>query len=73
MKFNCSVMHIGHNNCKAPTSCLINMQLPSIYIQRDLGIAITKDLKWKKETEKSCRMMNRVLGLITPNFRYKNK
>ena len=41
--------------------------------QRDLGIIITKDLKWQKQTEKSCRTANRVLGFIARNFRNKNK
>ena len=48
----------------------------------DLGIIITKDLKWQKK-EKSCKTANRVLGFSTGNprvlgfkvlgFRYKNK
>ena len=41
--------------------------------QWDLGIIITKDLKWQKQTEKSCRTANRVLGFIARNFRCKNK
>ena len=35
----------------------------------DLGIIITKDLKYQKQTERSCRTANRVLAFI----RYKNK
>ena len=34
---------------------------------------ITKDLNWQKQTEKSCKTANRVLGCIAPNFRYRNK
>ena len=41
--------------------------------QLDLGIIITKDLKWQKQTEKSCKTANRVLRFIACNFRYKNK
>ena len=33
----------------------------------------TKDLKWQKQTEKSCKTANRVLGFIARNSRYKNK
>ena len=50
-----------------------NQQLPTTDQQWDLGIIITKDLKWQKETEKSCKTSNEVLGFITHNFRYKNK
>ena len=50
-----------------------NQQLPTTDQQRDLGIIITKDLKWQKQTEKSCKTANKVLGFIARNFRYKNK
>ena len=75
MSFNvdkCSVMHIGHNNMQSNYN-MSNQQLPTIDQQRDLRISITKDLKWRKQTEKSCNMANRVLGFIARNFRYKNK
>ena len=48
-------------------------QLPTTDQQRDLGIIITRDLKGQKQTEKSCKTANRVLGVIARNFRYKNK
>ena len=47
-----------------------NQQLPTTDQQWNLGIIITKDLKYKK---KSCKTVNRVLGFIARNFRYKNK
>ena len=75
MSFNvdkCSVVHIGHNNMKINYN-MSNQQLPTTDQQRDLGIIITKDLKWQKQTEKSCKTANRVLGFIARNFRYKNK
>ena len=68
----CSVMHIRHNNMKSNYN-MSNQQLPTTDQQRDLGIIITKDLKWQKQTEKSCRTANRVLWFIARNFRYKNK
>ena len=49
-----------------------NQQLPTTD-QQDLGIIITKDLKWQKQTEISCKTANGVLGFIALNFRYKNK
>ena len=65
-------MHIGHNNMQSNYN-MSNQQLPTTDQQRDLGIIITKDLKWQKETEKSCKTANRVLGFIASNFRYKKK
>ena len=65
-------MHIGHNNMKRIYN-MSNQQLPTTDQQWDLGIIITKDLKWQKQTEKSCKIANRVLGFIARNFRYKNK
>ena len=74
MSFNVdkySVMHIGHNNMQSNNN-ISNQQLPATDQQRDLGIIITKDIEWQKQTEKSCKMANRVLGFIARNFRYKN-
>ena len=68
----CSVMRIGHNDMQSNYN-MSNQQLPTTDQQRDVGIIITKDLKWQKQTEKSCKMANRVLGFIASNFRYKNK
>ena len=55
MSFNldkCSVMHIGHNNMKSNYN-MSNQQLLTTDQQLDLGIIITNDLKWQKQTEKS--------------------
>ena len=74
MSFNvdkCSVMHIGHN--MQSNYNMSNQQLPTIDQQRDLGIIITKDIKWQKQTEKSCKTAYRVLGFIARNCRYNNK
>ena len=54
MSFNidkCSVMHIGHNNMQSNYN-MSNQLLLTTDQQRDLGIIITKDLKWQKQTEK---------------------
>ena len=75
MNFNnakCSVMHIGYNNIQGNYN-MYNQQLSTTDQHQDLGITITIDLKWQKQTEKSCKTANRVLGFIARNFRYKNK
>ena len=75
MSFNvvkCSVVHIGHNNMQSNNN-MSNQQLLTTDQQRDLGIIITKDLKWQKETKKRLKTANRILGFIARNFRRKNK
>ena len=47
---------------------MANQQLIATEEQNDLGITITGDLKWQKQTEKSCKTANRVLGFIARNF-----
>ena len=74
MNFNidkCARMHVGHNNIQHNYT-MANQQLITTEEQRDLGITITRDLKWQKQTEKSCKTANRVLGFIAPNFNYKS-
>ena len=73
MSFNvdkCSVIHIGHNNMQSNYN-MSNQQLPTTDQQRDLGIIITKDLKWQKQKKKRCITANRVLGFVARNLRYK--
>ena len=65
-------MHIGHNNMQSNYN-MSNQELPTTDQQRDLRIIITKDLKWQKQTGKSCKTANRVLEFITRHFRYKSK
>ena len=75
MNFNvdkCSMMHIGHNSMQSNYN-MSNQQLPTTNQQRDLGIIITKDLKWHKQTKKNCKTASRILGFIPRNFRNKNK
>ena len=62
----CAVMHIDHNNIEHNCT-MANPQLIATEEQRDLGITITKDLKWQK----SCKTANKVLGFIASVFNYK--
>ena len=50
-------MHIGRNNIQH-NYLMANKQLIATEEQQDLGITITKDLKWQKQTEKSCTTAN---------------
>ena len=74
MNFNfdkCAVMHIGHNNIQHNYT-IENQQLIATEEQQDLGISITKDLNWQKQTEKCCNTVNSVLGFLASNFNYKS-
>ena len=75
MSFNVdksSVMQIVHKNMQS--NCNIsNQQLPTTDQQQDMGIIVTEDLKWQKQTEKRCKTVNRALGFIARNCRYKTK
>ena len=73
MNFNidkCAVMHVGHNNIQHKYT-MSNQQLIATEEQSDLGITITRNLKWQIQTEKSCKTASRVLGFIACNFNYK--
>ena len=50
----CEVMHIGHNNIQHNYT-VANQQLIATDRQQDLGITITRHLKWQKQTKKSCK------------------
>ena len=70
MSFNadkCSVMYIGHNNMQTNYN-MSNQQLPTTDQQRDLRIVITKDLKWQKQTEKSCKNCQQSTGVHCQQF-----
>ena len=68
MNFNIdkiAVMHICHNNIQHNYK-MTYQQLMATEEQRDLGITITQDLQWQKQTEKVVR------GFIARNFNYKS-
>ena len=63
----CAIMHIGHNNIQHNYTTA-NQQLITTEEQRDLGITITRDIKWHKQTEKHYKTANRVLWFIAHNL-----
>ena len=70
MSFNvdkCSVVHIGHNNMQSNYN-MSNQHLPTTDQQQDLAIIIIKDLKWQKQTEKSCKNGQQSTGIHCPQF-----
>ena len=64
-------MHIGRNNIQHNYT-MANQQLIAEEEQRNLGITITRDLKWQKQTAKRRKTATRVLGLIARNINYRS-
>jgi len=51
MLFNankCKVIHIGHSNCHADYY-LCGNKLETVDEKKDLGVIVSKDLKWDKQ------------------------
>ena len=66
MNFNigkCSVMHIGQNNMQGNYD-MSKQQLPATDQQRDLGIIITKDLKWQSKQRKAAKWPTEYWGSL---------
>lgn len=75
MSFNvskCAVLQVGNNNPKnvyQMNETVVN----AVTTQKDLGVTITNDLKWRKQVENSVNKANRMLGLISRNFSFRSK
>jgi hypothetical protein len=75
MKFNndkCKVMHIGKNN---PLNKYTMLSSPSerttleeTNAERDLGVILSKDLKWKCQVQKAANKANAILGILKRTF-----
>ena len=76
MQFNikkCKVVHFGKRNLGFMYSmeghCLENVEY-----EKDLGVVMSKDLKVvQRQCQESYSMANRMLGLISRTFKYKNQ
>jgi hypothetical protein len=75
MKFNnekCKVMHIGKKNKLYEYSMPINFierkNLGTTEGERDLGIIISNNLKWKCQTQKAANKANAILGVLKRTF-----
>jgi hypothetical protein len=70
IKFNkekCKVMHIGKQN---PKYCykIGETELKETEMERDLGILISNDLKWKNQVNSAILKANRILGQLKHSF-----
>ena len=75
MPFNvgkCKVMHIGHNNLNANYE-LLGHNIESVDKEKDLGVVISKDLKFSQQCIEAERKAQKLVGYIKRQFSHRNK
>ena len=75
LKFNiekCKVMHIGNNNSDFKY-LMESKVLTTTEIEKDLGVYLSKDLKWDFHINYMINKANRVLIMINHTFKYLDK
>ena len=75
MKFNtdkCSVMHCGTNNRKTQYK-LYGKILRDTNSEKDLGVIVDKDMKFKSQVAAQTKKANNTLGMIKRNFECVNQ
>ena len=72
LRFNpkkCKALHLGHNNPKF--KCTMEEQvLDETFMEKDLGVLISNDLKCGEQCNKSAKKAMRVLGMIKRSFKH---
>ena len=73
MKFNpdkCKVMHIGHDLATSYIMKEVNktIELNSTKEEKDLGVLITRDLKFHLQSVQSVKKAQSVLGMVKRHF-----
>jgi len=64
MLFNadkCKIIHIGHSNCHADYYMCGN-KLETVDEEKDLGVIVSKDLKWDKQCSQAAKKLIGCLG-----------
>ena len=75
MPFNvakCTVMHMGCHNANF-NYIMAGNDFSTVDKQRDLGVLISRDLKWNAQVNESYKIENRNLGFISRNFLCKTR
>ena len=75
MKFNvdkCSVMHCGPKNEKHKYR-LYGQEIRKTESEKDLGVMVNADMKFKDQVSAAIKKANRTLGMIKRNFNYINR
>ena len=72
----CKVLHFGRNNPKASYSLRDKSdQIKEIgysNIERDLGVLVAEDMRWKKHIDYEVNKANRMLGFLKRTFESRN-
>jgi ribonucleases P/MRP protein subunit RPP40 len=68
----CVVMHLGHKN-KKHVYTVNGTVLKSVEEERDLGVIIDNNLRFKKQCAKSANKANQVLGMIKRKVRSRSR
>jgi len=63
----CKITHTGHSNCHADYYMYCN-KLKTVDEEQDLGVTVSKDLKWDKQCSQAVKKANRMLEVIKKNF-----
>ncbi|KAL7630702.1 UNVERIFIED_CONTAM: hypothetical protein RMT77_019088 [Armadillidium vulgare] len=75
MKFNidkCKVLHFGSRNIEY-NYVIDDSDINVVDEEKDLGVLISKDLKFAKQCADPVKKANKALGFIARNFEYKSK
>lgn len=75
MEFNvekCKVLHLGSNNQRFQYT-MSGIPLETTEEEKDLGVYVDSDLKFKKQCSEACKKANKALGYISRHFCYKSK
>jgi hypothetical protein len=67
----CFVMHFGKQNSKVKYF-LENREIQTTVLEKDLGIWLSSDLKWKVQCEKASQKANNMLGILKRTFINRN-
>jgi hypothetical protein len=70
----CKIMHIGTINPRLPytISTLTDTYVPMIKtdVEKDLGVYLSSDLKWKNQVMYAANKANQILGMLKRTFTY---
>ena len=75
MEFNrskCKVLHFGTKN-KDYKYYIDGHMVTPVEEEKDLGIIVSEDLKWTKQTIATTKKANKMIGLVKHTFSYMNK
>ena len=70
LKFNvskCSILHLGARNPKHSYT-MLGQELSGLSLEKDLGVLVDKDLKFRRQAAAAANKANQILGVIKRTF-----